>query len=75
MYFIFVTLTITNTAGLSFYPRFIISPENDINFGFLMLSAKKIRTITIENKGEFEFKYSLAKMVRDKDLSSKIKRV
>ena len=42
-------------------PRFAISPINDINFGSMTVGARHSNTFTLENKGEFEFKYTITK--------------
>lgn len=38
---------------------------SDINFGSLLVNSKKTRTFVIENKGEFDFKYQISKMVKE----------
>ena len=38
---------------------------SDINFGSLLVNSKKSRTFIIENKGEFDFKYQITKMVKE----------
>lgn len=43
--------------------RYKIVPVNDSNFGPLAVGAKKMKTITVENIGEFEFKYMVCKMI------------
>ncbi|XP_013405663.1 hydrocephalus-inducing protein [Lingula anatina] len=49
------------------FSKYNIYPVTDMNFGALLVNSKKSRTFTIENKGEFDFKYTVAKMVREKD--------
>lgn len=45
--------------------RYVISPENDINFAALLVNSKKTRTFTIENKNEkFDLKYVISKPVK-----------
>lgn len=38
-----------------------ISPIDDINFGPMTIHSRKNGTFTLENKGEFEFKYAITK--------------
>ncbi|GFS07093.1 hydrocephalus-inducing protein-like [Elysia marginata] len=47
------------------FSKFNISPTNDINFGSLLVNSKKTRTFTIENKGEFDFKYTISKKEKE----------
>ncbi|XP_023811732.1 hydrocephalus-inducing protein homolog isoform X1 [Oryzias latipes] len=44
----------------SFFSRYEITPACDINFGPLVYGSKKSQTLTIENKGVFEFSFDLA---------------
>ena len=46
----------------SVYSKYSIFPVHDVNFGAILINTRKTKTITIENKGEFDFKYSIAKM-------------
>ena len=46
----------------SVYSKYSIFPVQDVNFGAILVNTRKTKTITIENKGEFDFKYSIAKM-------------
>lgn len=41
--------------------RFSISPINDINFGVMVINTRRSSSFTLENKGEFEFKYAITK--------------
>ncbi|CAL1528045.1 unnamed protein product [Lymnaea stagnalis] len=43
------------------YSKFLITPVNDINFGALLINTRKTRTFLIENKGQFDFKYTITK--------------
>lgn len=43
------------------FSRFFISPINDINFGSMVVHSRKSATFTIENKGEFDFRYAVTK--------------
>lgn len=52
-----------------FFHRYNILPINDINFGSLLVNSKKTRTFVIENKGEFDFKYSITKMVKESSVA------
>ncbi|XP_035827636.1 hydrocephalus-inducing protein [Aplysia californica] len=47
------------------FSKFNISPTNDINFGSLLVNSKKTRTFMIENKGEFDFKYTISKKEKE----------
>ena len=47
----------------SVYSRYSISPVSDINFGAMLINTKKTRLFAIENKGEFDFRYSVLKMI------------
>ncbi|KAG2469946.1 HYDIN protein, partial [Polypterus senegalus] len=49
----------------SLFTRYACVPTNDLNFGSMMYGTRKIRTFTIENKGEFEIKYAIFKMNKD----------
>ncbi|CAH1779299.1 unnamed protein product [Owenia fusiformis] len=51
----------------SVFNKYNIFPINDINFGSLLVNSKKTRTFTIENKGEFDFKYTITKRERKED--------
>ena len=39
----------------------VISPVNDINFGPMTVNTRRSASFTLENKGEFEFKYAITK--------------
>ena len=43
------------------FSQFFISPINDINFGSMVVHSRKSATFTIENKGEFDFRYAVTK--------------
>ena len=49
----------------SVYSKYSIFPVQDINFGAILVNTRKTRTITIENKGEFDFRYSIFKMLHN----------
>lgn len=53
--------------------RFNITPVNDINFGSLLVNSKKSRTFMIENKGEFDFKYTIAKKENESNIHLNIR--
>ena len=44
------------------HSKYTIYPVSDINFGAALVNTKKTRTFTIENKGEFDFRYTIMKM-------------
>lgn len=39
----------------------LVSPVNDINFGPMTIMSRKSASFTLENKGDFEFKYAITK--------------
>ena len=43
------------------FSRFSISPINDINFGSMVVHSRKSSSFTVENKGEFDFKYAVTR--------------
>jgi hypothetical protein len=45
--------------------RFNIIPQSEINFGPLHVGSKRQEKIIIENKGEFDFKFTLAKNIHE----------
>lgn len=49
----------------SVFSKFNVLPAMDINFGSLLVNSKKTRTFTIENRGEYDFKYTITKMVKE----------
>ena len=49
-------------SAKSVYSKYSIYPVNDINFGAVLVNTKKTRTFVIENKSEFDFRYSISKM-------------
>ena len=49
----------------SVYSKYTIYPIRDVNFGATLINTRKTRTITIENKGEFDFRYSIVKMIHN----------
>ena len=56
----------------SVYSKYSIFPVRDINFGAILVNTRKTKTITIENKGEFAFKYSITKL-QINPVTSKVK--
>ena len=40
-----------------------MTPLNDVNFGALIVGLRKSTTFTLENRGQFEFKYSISKRI------------
>ncbi|KAJ3206444.1 hypothetical protein HDU82_004517 [Entophlyctis luteolus] len=48
----------------SVFSRFSILPVRELNFGALVHGTKASRQFTIENQGEFDFKYSIYKIVQ-----------
>lgn len=47
----------------SVYSKYSISPISDINFGAMLVNTKRTRMFAIENHGEFDFRYSVLKMI------------
>jgi len=47
----------------SVFASYAINPVDDINFGAVHLGQSK-RTFVVENKGEFDFKYTISKLIR-----------
>lgn len=47
----------------SVHSKYSIFPVSDINFGACLVNTKKSRSFTIENKGEFDFRYTILKMI------------
>ena len=41
--------------------KFSIVPSSEINFGPMNIGVKKQERIVIENKGEFDFKFTITK--------------
>lgn len=56
---------------ISFF-RYKITPDDEINFGPLAVGTRKSATITIENNGLFDFRYTISKIMRATDVSKKI---
>ena len=42
-----------------------MTPLNDVNFGALIVGLRKSTTFTLENRGQFEFKYCISKRIVD----------
>ncbi|KAH9493176.1 hypothetical protein Btru_021958, partial [Bulinus truncatus] len=53
------------------FSKFQITPVQDINFGPLLLNSRKTRTFVIENKGEFDFKYTVSKKEKEPNAQNK----
>ncbi len=45
----------------------LVSPASDINFGPMTINARKSASFTLENKGEFEFKYAITKKMSSEE--------
>ena len=43
------------------FARFSISPIGDVNFGSMVVHSRRSASFTIENKGEFDFRYAVTK--------------
>ncbi|KAI9203105.1 uncharacterized protein BJ171DRAFT_600257 [Polychytrium aggregatum] len=63
------TLEVTATVPVKIcartvFSRFSVLPVQDLNFGALVFGIKGTRQFTIENMGEFDFKYGIYKIVQ-----------
>ena len=50
-------------SARSVYSKYTVSPISDINFGAILVNTKKTRIFAVENQGEFDFRYSVLKMI------------
>ena len=48
-------------SAKSVFSHCVISPVSDINFGPMTINTRKSASFTLENKGDFEFKYAITK--------------
>lgn len=55
---------IIKLAARSVYSKYSIMPVRDLNFGSLIHGVKGTRHVVIENLGEFDFKYSIYKIIQ-----------
>ncbi|XP_030621187.1 hydrocephalus-inducing protein homolog [Chanos chanos] len=49
----------------SIFSKYSISPLSDIDFGPLVYGCRRTQTITIENKGDFEFRFSIFRTCKE----------
>jgi hydrocephalus-inducing protein len=49
--------------------RFNIIPQSEINFGSMLVNSKRQERLVIENKGEFDFKFTINKSDANKNQS------
>ncbi|XP_033625714.1 hydrocephalus-inducing protein homolog [Asterias rubens] len=49
----------------SIFSKYNVYPISDINFGAVLVGQRRTRSFIIENKGEFDFKYTVNRMSRD----------
>jgi hydrocephalus-inducing protein len=47
------------------YSKFNIIPQTEINFGIVSVMSKRQERLIIENKGDYDFKYTITKYVRE----------
>ncbi|KAL6479129.1 hypothetical protein MHYP_G00125620 [Metynnis hypsauchen] len=47
------------------FSKYSITPPNDINFGALVYGSRKMRTLTVENHGDFEIRFTISRMCKD----------
>ncbi|KAJ3416712.1 hypothetical protein HDV05_000542 [Chytridiales sp. JEL 0842] len=60
-----VTATIpVKLLARAVFSRFSILPVRDLNFGALVHGTKATRQFTVENQGEFDFRYSIYKIIQ-----------
>ncbi|XP_069113582.1 hydrocephalus-inducing protein homolog isoform X2 [Argopecten irradians] len=57
-----IPVKVTVKAGFN---KYNILPMNDINFGSMIVNSKKTRQFVIQNKGEFDMKYTIVKMIKE----------
>ncbi|XP_053479109.1 hydrocephalus-inducing protein homolog [Ictalurus furcatus] len=55
------------------YSKYSIHPENNINFGSVEHGSRRIQTITVENRGEFEICFTISRMFKDVPVSEQKK--
>ncbi|XP_066540500.1 hydrocephalus-inducing protein homolog isoform X2 [Hoplias malabaricus] len=47
------------------FSKYNITPPNDINFGALVYGSRKMQTLTVENRGNFEIRFTISRMSKD----------
>ncbi|KAI4885088.1 hypothetical protein NFI96_023140 [Prochilodus magdalenae] len=47
------------------FSKYSIAPPNDINFGPLVYGSRKMQTLTVENRGDFEIRFTISRMSKD----------
>ena len=60
-------------SGRAVYSKYSILPARDLNFGALVYGTKAAKQFTLENTGEFDFKFSIFKQLQDHKGSKKNK--
>ncbi|KAJ3215867.1 hypothetical protein HDU67_010224 [Dinochytrium kinnereticum] len=63
-----ITLEVTATISVKLcaravFSRFSILPIREVNFGALVFGTKMTRQFTVENQGEFDFRFSIYKII------------
>lgn len=58
-----ITSTTVKVSARAVFSKYSILPLRDLNFGSLVHGAKGVRQISIENTGEFDFRFSLYKIM------------
>ncbi|KAJ3115022.1 hypothetical protein HDU96_001327 [Phlyctochytrium bullatum] len=63
-----ITMEVTATISVKLsaravFSRFSILPVREVNFGALVFGTKMTRQFTVENQGEFDFRFSIYKII------------
>ncbi|XP_035381538.1 hydrocephalus-inducing protein homolog [Electrophorus electricus] len=59
-----VIIPITISAK-SVFSKYSLTPPNDINFGALIHGSRKMKTLTVENHGDFDIRFIISRMCKD----------
>ncbi|XP_076848184.1 hydrocephalus-inducing protein homolog isoform X3 [Brachyhypopomus gauderio] len=49
----------------SVFSKYSLTPSNDINFGALVHGCRNTRTLTMENRGDFDIRFVISRMCKD----------
>ena len=60
-------------SAKSIFSKYTINPGSEINFGAVTVNTKKSRTFVIENKCEFDFRFTISKAQTFPNIIGKIK--
>ncbi|KAL2094103.1 hypothetical protein ACEWY4_011415 [Coilia grayii] len=50
---------------LSVFSKYLLTPSSDINFGPVIYGSRRNRSFTIENRGDFEIRFSVSRVCKD----------